>query len=1334
MSSVGQAVGMVVGGVIGFFAGGNVMLGASIGGAIGGALDPPKGPKIEGPRLDDLSVQTSTYGASIARGYGTVCVTGNVFWIEGDALKEHTKTEEQGGKGGGGSETTTYTYSATFAVGLLRVSDPTQTVKLRRMWIETNLVFDASGTNTDSTFASFKGIRVPWPGSADWPSVAAVAAGYDISGDSEGVSFSFFDGSNNQNPHHRMQADKGVANVSGYPGLCYVVLEDLDLTKKYSNTLQRAQVKVELVISPETTATLAKVADLPWAVATGPGNFTAPGTIFAREWGVEYSILGTAYSDSRPQTIETYRYRLGEGLETVSVRDVRDFTWKMGFPLNIRQSDVQCAVFIEAIGTVVPVARKVNIIYPAETVRGPNIPLTDLSVGNYNAVFEAGTLYCVSYGTADANGVTKIQNGVVVGTSGSSLRAETVGYSENYLFCLTVTASPTQTTLKRFNKSDLSLFDSVVFSGVRLFGIAVIDDNLAYFADKGGVAYLWIGGTALETIGAIIPPMFDETLPTNHSFCIVNKTFAVSASIDFTPTGDVPHSYLYSAIAAISQEVAYLRDIITAECGYAGLQPADLDLADLTNSPVRGYKVANYATIRSSIEPLQAAYPFDVMQSGYDVRFVSRAGSSVASIPETDLGTTSSGDQTKVLLPVAREMDSQIHSRVSVRYLDPSREYDIGEQYAERPEKTSLSEWMIDLPLVMSGAEAAQAADILLSKEWVERRDFGPFYLPPTWRTLEPADVITVSHRGQAYTLRLTQIEYMPDSVVACSARQTAGACYVSSALGEEPITVGQSVVPLMGSTTGYLLDIPRIRSEQDVIGMAFGMIGKASGWPGGFLFRSDDSGNTWTNCAAINSLARVFQIGAAPSSHLGYSIDFSGSIVATPVTPGAALYGVTEEQLYNQSNLAAYGIDGRWEIVSFRTVVDNTGTYTLSDFLRGLYGTEWASGLHAVNDLVIMLDTTTLGYFTLPTNALGAPRIYRAITEGNSIDSASDMIDTYEANNLKPLSPVDITGTIDSVTLDWTISVVPRTRTPVEVFSGFAQPSGETIASYELDVYTSGAFSVLKRTIASSTPSFPYTSAQQTTDLGNTSSTLYVKSYQLSATVGRGFPLVSTLTRTVSDDPLGYLVTSLLHFEGANGSTTITDQVSGNTWVAAGNAKLTTTSPLYGSSSLICDGTGDFIYANGGTNFTYGTGDFTLEFSFTPASLAADQVLLDFRPNGSNGAYPCLQLSTGGIVRYYVSTAYKITGTATLVVGTRYRIAISRVSGVTRMFVDGVQDGSNWADTSNYAVSASRPYIGISGSNGLNGANGKFDEFRSTKYGRYPAGYTPSGDPFPNP
>ncbi|MEM8825881.1 MAG: phage tail protein [Pseudomonadota bacterium] len=89
-------------------------VGAQIGNIIGSEIDrrilsKPKG--REGPRLDDLSVQGSDYGTPIPRHYGTVRSAGTIIWSSG--LKETAK--RSGGKSSGG-RTTTYSYSASFAV------------------------------------------------------------------------------------------------------------------------------------------------------------------------------------------------------------------------------------------------------------------------------------------------------------------------------------------------------------------------------------------------------------------------------------------------------------------------------------------------------------------------------------------------------------------------------------------------------------------------------------------------------------------------------------------------------------------------------------------------------------------------------------------------------------------------------------------------------------------------------------------------------------------------------------------------------------------------------------------------------------------------------------------------------------------------------------------------------------------------------------------------------------------------------------------------------------------------------------------------------------------
>lgn len=67
-------------------------------------------------KLTTLSVQTSSYGICIGMAWGTTRVTGNLTWYNDFKAYEHS--ESAGGKGGG-AKLTNYTYTASFAMGLL---------------------------------------------------------------------------------------------------------------------------------------------------------------------------------------------------------------------------------------------------------------------------------------------------------------------------------------------------------------------------------------------------------------------------------------------------------------------------------------------------------------------------------------------------------------------------------------------------------------------------------------------------------------------------------------------------------------------------------------------------------------------------------------------------------------------------------------------------------------------------------------------------------------------------------------------------------------------------------------------------------------------------------------------------------------------------------------------------------------------------------------------------------------------------------------------------------------------------------------------------------------
>lgn len=1294
--SFGQIAGTVIGAAVGFFAGGNVALGASIGGMIGGMIDPPKGPTVVGPRLDDLSFQTSTLGAPIGRAYGTVPVLGNVVWLEGDKYREVITSEDQGGKGGGGATYETAHYYATFAVSLLRVTDATKTIALRRLWIGSNLVYDAGSDNLESIIAS----------------------------NSQSALFSFYGGSDDQQPNTRWQADKGANAVSGFPGRCYIVIYDLDL-EPYSRSLAMAQVKVELAVGDvsyqtETLTAIQTFNPLGWTpqaarlkgVVYGKGELT---TCFCHDNNWDGYVYGSTFANIEYAVSQKITSSISTPLAGVGYLHVAPSQ------ITLTQTDTDAVILLEDMYNAGEVLR----LHINESV-GNNFPSYGITIKRLG-IYDSDDLYIFGNGnTPDQVSRIDLSGGVL--NSAGSYASESGGASENYIFLAAYTGGDTGTqTIYKLARSDLSLVSTYIGSAHSYNTvISVESDRVFYTISKNyNIVYKWVDGVIVDSKSGVVPVgnVFSFKVYSFDPVNIVTTVWNGSSGTIHIGHGVVP------------AEAAKLRDIVTSECSLSGVSSADIDLTALTDSDVRGFRISNLGSTRSSLEMLQAAYPFDVAPSGYKLRFVSRGGASLATIPEADLGATDSGSALPVLLPSAREMDTQIPYKVSVRYLDPAREYDIGEQYASRPDTASVSERTVELSLVLTGDEAAQAADVLNQKDWIERTSFGPFTLPPTWNDLEPPDVVTVEHRGQSHTIRLTRSEFLPDGRIECAGVYSAAQSYTSTASAQESLTVGQSLVPLKGSTQGYFLDIPRIRAEQDGLGMVFGLTGVASGWPGGVLLCSEDSGNTYQTVAIMNSRSRVFIADVALQAHHGYSIDHASVMTVTPRYSGHELLSVTEDQLYSSSNICAYGADGRWEIIAFRTVTDNTGSYTIKDFLRGLYGTEWATGLHAAGDTLIMLDTATVGFFGLPNTALGVSRTYRSVTQGASINSAVDTLDIYDANNLKPLSPVDLIGSRSPVSGDWTLSFNRRSRWPVEVFSGVAVPLGESSELYEILILSNSSYTTTKRIISSSTSEFNYTGAEQIADFGAHQQTLYLKIRQVSSLVGGGNWYQGSITKNDADDIYGWAVTSLIHFDGPNGSTTINDE-RGNSWTCYGNVNLSTTSPIYGVSSAVFDGNTDYILGNSSSGLAYGTADYTIEISFTLSAVGALQVLVDYRPIATNGAYPVLYVTAGNLLSYYVNTADMITGSTTLATSTLYRAAISRVSGVTRMYLNGNLEGSPWTDSSNMLVGASnRPAFGGSAFSAGQWLNGKIDEFRSTKgVGRYASNYTPQSGPFPNP
>ena len=1123
MSSVGQAIGYIGGAIIGAFFG-YPMLGAAIGGMIGGALDPPKGPKIEGPRLNDLSVQTSTYGAQIPVIKGSVATFGNIFWVENNALKETKKTEEQGGKGGGGSaEYTTYSYSATFALGLCL--GPIDSV--RRIWCSGKLIYDSGDGTVGGVLANGITMMDLWPGSHTVFARPEAANGGAIR---------IYTGTSTQEPDPRMQAALGVANTPAYRGLAYIVFEDFQLAD-FGNSLMGAQFKVEVVERASITQ---------YSILTRVQNGLYPN--FADEYG-DYGF----------STAGPYNPRIADEL--------------MQFDKERTRYNVSLDGRLVARGTAPGIA-------PGSTGDPGEMFYVGTTAGGHAVYYNTtGPNACGYLVVGGANFIGKFSpdwelQGACVGADGNLYVHQFDGadstlnkYDGNDLSLIWSHANdlPYNTTniaypyfpgtpaASAVNEGSLYWFCSVASTEIAFYVYTIADDGaltlLHEFTSEGGSG--WNGHTICPAaIGGI---------------CAISHNMGGFYVFDSTPV--------------VTAETVPLSEIVSALCLESGLLEAtDIDVTALTQE-VRGYRITATAAIRAALEPLQACWPFDAIQHGYKIKFVPRGGSSGATVSSDDLGAAAPGDKEVIRLSLAREMDTQLPRRIETTFIDWNREYDTGTgPGAERLNTDAVNIRQIELPVVLTADEAAGIEQTLLYLYWMERSDLA-FTLPPTFGNLEPADIITVNTTDATHIVRLTRVQYLPDGRLECTAKYNHSPIYTPAAVGEDGAVTGQTLV-YRGPTTLALLDVPCLSSTiMDKPGLLTAATGLYSGWPGATLLRSDDSGESYKAVDVFTSQGSVMGYAtAAVGAGVTHIIDYSSRLNVRLLY--GTLASVTELQMYNGANHFAYGAHGRWEIIAAKTVIqEDDGTFTLHDLMRGRFGTEQYSSTHGATDQIVLLDTSLLRFVGMDVSAINLTRLWRVVTKGRTLDTAEDVALAYGGVNLKPLSPVYLNGNRHPATGDWSLDWIYRTRTPVEPFSGVAAPTGETALTYDVE-YWDSSYTTLKRTQSGLTSATTtYSSADQVTDFSSQRETLYLKIHPISPVVRRGYPRVTPIPRITAPDP--YIAYRFLatRMQGTNGSTTFTDlSPNAHTMTASGNVAITTSTYMVGDSSAAFDGTQDHI------------------------------------------------------------------------------------------------------------------------------------------------------------
>ena len=171
------------------------------------------------------------------------------------------------------------------------------------------------------------------------------------------------------------------------------------------------------------------------------------------------------------------------------------------------------------------------------------------------------------------------------------------------------------------------------------------------------------------------------------------------------------------------------------------------------------------------------------------------------------------------------------------------------------------------------------------------------------------------------------------------------------------------------------------------------------------------------------------------------------------------------------------------------------------------------------------------------------------------------------------------------------------------------------------------------------------------------------------------------------------------------------------------GNAQLDTTQKKFGLTSLLLDGTGDYINNVSTSEIAFGSGVYTIEMYIRPitATLTGTKTILDTRTT-ANEVAARLYIENAQL-RYNVNNSDLATaGLTALSADTWYHVAVVRSSTTVKLYLNGVEVGTG-TDSSTYV--AKPIYIGAD-YQGSNGFNGHIDEVRLSNTNRYTAAFSP--------
>jgi hypothetical protein len=1054
-----QLVLSAAGAIVGGIIGGpmGAQLGFMLGGLIGGLLSPPKP-----PALHDLTIQDSAYGRWIATVYGTYRVSGNVIWASPVTVSEQDKKKAP-------------VEAASMSIAIALCNGPIGGI--RRIWANHKLVYDVSNPSNFEAISGSASMLTNW---------------------------SFYPGDETQMPDATMESYLGVGNVPAHRGICYVVFNGLNLLP-YGNVIPTFE--FEVMTSPNQIGVAGIACSFPYIFNDsylGPDAGAWQMPHITASGGLAMGVAQNPFGAGRAVEVQMSSYgpaRLPDLHRSFSYNPFGNFYGTSDVPGFINNALKQ---WIEP-----------NGFYTQLALDG--FPLNFESYWRNGADFYAGGTggaYSIYRSTCPVAFATPQLPGFVLATSATHPQGYMIiGGTSSYVYAV----SGDGTTIYRFDRHTLAVVTTWTNSGNSgQYGAVLDDDHIFIFAQPAGNA-LWLfrpsqgSWTRLGFLGDANP----------YSLTAINPNLVMWSGTGGPLQYGSPYMLKYFAVGGNSNEVT-LASIVQDVCLRAGLQIGQFDVSQLTDL-VYGYAITSYSSARDALTPLMQTYFFDAVDDGGTLKFIKRGGAQVGVIPWADLGAARDSQGGFTIDPIhqANEFEQSAPRSLTLTYAGKNNDGQTASQRAFRSLTSSNLDSAAQVPIVFDDGEALTRAQAFMWSMWLGLKKF-QFTTSLAYLNYEPADVVGLTDQnGYTHTVRLTKCQYDGAGVLLWDAEYEFPSIYPNfanfSAAGSPPAGFTPQTIDYSGPSTLVVLDVPPLRDSDTSPGLYLAACGYAASWPGISIEVSRD-GTTYSSVASDATAAVIGVTTTAMPNFLG------GNQPDELSTVTVSLYGVGGLSSVDYSTFlsgASYAYIGG-ELVLFRNAVQiAANTYTLSGFLRGRAGTEWAMASHVVGDTFVFLDPTKLIAEGILVSDL-KNTMYFEYQLLNLFFNVANPIVTQTVTNgrVKPLAPALFTAGHGSTssTSDISLSWFRRARVNAQWLDGTDVPLDESSESYQLQILNG---TTVVRTVvvtgpftAPAVPSYTYTAAQITADGFTTGNTINFQVAQNSDQGLLGFLALTSIVR----------------------------------------------------------------------------------------------------------------------------------------------------------------------------------------------------------------------------